>query len=430
MAEPLRIAGNVVAIAAVLIVLLANVKSYAPHILGGAAIVVVVLNGIHAAGHGYFAAEHAYIIPTLVFIGIALFLLLRWAQVKWLESSAAIDKPGAPFYLRWWMALIAALVGIGIVSLGGPQVHLGPTVDVGTRWLDTAIEELNAAEEISADERESVRNYLQTLIDNPENRLDEAGNAEFVGTLKSQEAVEIVECAFVRVSSPINYQEGYWVAEVEVEGVPFPVEMHNDIHIDACTMRVTVYGQVRMLGTIIAPVQAGPDEVAEHFSGNMLGMHPNAVYLNGSGEELAEADGTGTWWVDHPIMGPEGYYNWTALISDYSFGGQYTEGYMLEDGVTMFLRSFVEGDEIRGFPVDPEAVAEESYGNSRAPGFETDAITHIVTRWEPANIDPEAGPIDYTSTATSAVVFECRVEPSAFDGLARACPTKGNHLLP
>jgi hypothetical protein len=189
MAEPLRIAGNVVAIAAVLIVLLANVKSYAPHILGGAAIVVVVLNGIHAAGHGYFAAEHAYIIPTLVFIGIALFLLLRWAQVKWLESSAAIDKPGAPFYLRWWMALIAALVGIGIVSLGGPQVHLGPTVDVGTRWLDTAIEELNAAEEISADERESVRNYLQTLIDNPENRLDEAGNAEFVGTLKSQEAV-------------------------------------------------------------------------------------------------------------------------------------------------------------------------------------------------------------------------------------------------
>jgi hypothetical protein len=159
-------------------------------------------------------------------------------------------------------------------------------------------------------------------------------------------------------------------------------------------------------------------------------MHPNAVYLNGSGEELAEADGTGTWWVDHPIMGPEGYYNWTALISDYSFGGQYTEGYMLEDGVTMMLRSFVESDEIRGFPVDPEAVAKESYGNSRAPGFETDAITHIVTRWEPANIDPEAGPIDYTSTPTSAVVFECRTEPTASDGLARACPTTGNYLLP
>jgi hypothetical protein len=161
----------------------------------------------------------------------------------------------------------------------------------------------------------------------------------------------------------------------------------------------------------------------------MLGMHPNAVYLNGSGEELAEADGTGTWWVKHPIMGPEGYYNWTAMISDYSFGGQYTEGYMLEDGVTMMLRSFVESDEIRGFPVDPEAVAKESYGNSRAPGFETDAITHIVTRWEPANIDPEAGPIDYTSTATSAVVFECRAKPSAFNGLARACPTKGSYLL-
>jgi hypothetical protein len=83
MAEPLRITGNIVGIAAALVVWFGLAKPYAPHILGGAAIVVVVLNGIHTAGHGYFTAEHAYIIPTLVFIGIALFLMLRWAQVKW-----------------------------------------------------------------------------------------------------------------------------------------------------------------------------------------------------------------------------------------------------------------------------------------------------------------------------------------------------------
>jgi hypothetical protein len=112
MAEPLRIAGNIVGIAAALIVWFGLAKPYAPHILGGAAAVVVVLNVFHAAGHGFF-------IPTLVFIGIALFLLLRWAQVKWSESSAEGEKPGAPFYLRWWMALIATLVGIGIVSLSG-----------------------------------------------------------------------------------------------------------------------------------------------------------------------------------------------------------------------------------------------------------------------------------------------------------------------
>ncbi|NDJ77950.1 MAG: hypothetical protein GYB65_17000, partial [Chloroflexi bacterium] len=101
------------------------------------------------------------------------------------------------------------------------------------------------------------------------------------------------------------------------------------------------------------------------------------------------------------------------------------EGYLLEDGVTMMLRSFFE-DNIRGFPVDNEAIADEFYGNSRTPDFETDRITHIIVRYEPANVDPEAGPIDYTSTAQDTIVFECRVEPSALDGLARACPTLDN----
>jgi hypothetical protein len=274
-----------------------------------------------------------------------------------------------------------------------------------------------------------VRNYLQTLIDNPESRLDKAGNAEFVGTLQSQEAVEIVERAFVRSSSPLNYHDGYWVGKMKIEGAPFPVELINDQHVDPYTGYVTVYGQVRMLGIIIAPVQVGPGEVAKHFSGNMLGMHPNAVYLNGSGDELTEADGTGTWWVKHPIVGPEGYYNWTAMISDYSFGGQYTEGFWLEDGVTMMLRAFVDGDELLGFPVDPEAVAKEVYGNSRTPGFETDDVTQNVTRWAPANVDPEAGPIDYTSTAIDTAVMECHAEPSPFNGMARACRTKGSYLL-
>jgi YD repeat-containing protein len=299
------------------------------------------------------------------------------------------------------------------------------TLDRGARWLMTGIEELEALEEISDDERERVRDYLAMLIDNPDSRFDEAGHAAFVSTLETQEAIEIVERAFVRVSSPLNYHEGYWVAEADIESVPFPVTTLNDIHVDAYTGSVIVYGQVQVRGRIIAPAQAGPGEVVEHFSGNMLGMHPNGVYLNGSGEELTEADGTGSWWVKHPIMGPEGYYNWTALTSDYSFGGQYTEGALSEDGVTLELRSFFE-DEILGFPIDNDAVAEEFYGNTRTPGFDTDTITHEVARYEPANLDPETGPVDYTSTLQSTVIMECRVEPSPLDGLARACPTLEN----
>lgn len=49
MAEPLRITGNIVAIAAALIVLLGYAKSNAPYTLGGAAVVVVAVNTVHAS---------------------------------------------------------------------------------------------------------------------------------------------------------------------------------------------------------------------------------------------------------------------------------------------------------------------------------------------------------------------------------------------
>jgi hypothetical protein len=119
MAEPLRITGNIVGIAAALIVLLGFAKSYAPHILGGAAVTVVALNALHAS-------EHGFAIPMLVFIGVALFLLLRWAQVKSLEAYPESENAVGRFYHRWWMALLAALVGVGIVTLSGPRVDMNP----------------------------------------------------------------------------------------------------------------------------------------------------------------------------------------------------------------------------------------------------------------------------------------------------------------
>ena len=73
MAEPLRITGNIVGIAVARIVWFGLAMLFVPHILGSAAMLVVIFNVIHAARHGYFAAEHAYFITTLVFIGIALF---------------------------------------------------------------------------------------------------------------------------------------------------------------------------------------------------------------------------------------------------------------------------------------------------------------------------------------------------------------------
>ncbi len=116
MVEPLRVSGNMAGIVAALIVLLGYAKFYAPHILSGAAILIVVLNAVHAS-------EHGFAIPMLVFIGVALFLLLRWAQVKLAEAYLVSNSGNAPFYHRWWTALLAALVGTAIVLVSGLSVN-------------------------------------------------------------------------------------------------------------------------------------------------------------------------------------------------------------------------------------------------------------------------------------------------------------------
>jgi hypothetical protein len=112
MAEPLRIAGNTVGIAAALIVLLGNARAYAPHILAGAAAVVFVVNAIHASQHGFA-------IPMLVFIGVALFLLIRWAQLTLMEANPESEHADGRFYHRWWVALLMTLVLVGVTMFGG-----------------------------------------------------------------------------------------------------------------------------------------------------------------------------------------------------------------------------------------------------------------------------------------------------------------------
>ena len=118
---------------------------------------------------------------------------------------------------------------------------------------------------------------LVAMIGNPVSRLDEADHAEFAGTWRSRDAVDLGEGAFIRASSPLNPHGGYGVAEAAIEGVPAPVTMLNDPYDVAGTGRVTAYGQVQVLGRIIGPVQAGPGEAARHFGDNMSGLHPNAV---------------------------------------------------------------------------------------------------------------------------------------------------------
>ena len=109
-------------------------------------------------------------------------------------------------------------------------------------------------------------------------------------------------------TSQLDYHNGYWVVKVDVPDLPAKLTVINDMHVDAATNRVTVYAQSRLLGKVVAPPQVGPGECTEGNYGDIVCFHPNAVYLNGSGVELMEADGTGEWWVKHSwILGGDGY---------------------------------------------------------------------------------------------------------------------------
>ena len=115
--EPLRVAGNIVGIVAALLVAFGVAKRYTPHILGGAAILVIVFNAIHSVLSGWLA-------PSLLFIGVSLLLLLLWAQDTYRRANPASDGAKRPVYLQWWAALIATFVGVAIVGLVGPQEEL------------------------------------------------------------------------------------------------------------------------------------------------------------------------------------------------------------------------------------------------------------------------------------------------------------------
>ncbi|MFZ4661455.1 MAG: phospholipase [Caldilineaceae bacterium] len=112
--EPLRVAGNIAALTAAAVVLLGLARASAPHVLGLAALLVVGFNLWESILYGFLW-------PSLIFIGVSLFLLVRWAQVEWSKAnSAKSDNAARPIYLRWWVAIPVTLVLVAITTLGGP----------------------------------------------------------------------------------------------------------------------------------------------------------------------------------------------------------------------------------------------------------------------------------------------------------------------
>ena len=142
-----------------------------------------------------------------------------------------------------------------------------------------------------------------------------------------------------------------------------------------------------VLRKVASRSQVGPGECAEALPGQTACFHPNAVYLNGNGEELDAADGTSgrsvkhSWLVDGEScepMPPKEEYDQCFWI----------ECELLEDGLSMKLGGTGE---------------HQPWYDVRTPQLDESPITYTVTRDAATHADPAAGEIDLTPTVQFAL---------------------------
>lgn len=314
------------------------------------------------------------------------------------------------------LVLAALIVTAGCASGTGGRACSDQIAsdDKAGRWLCSAVQAVQADEDLDEEAKTQVTTHLLQLAAEPSGRCTGATD-RLLNAMRAEagaftdRAIQNVAHAHDRVCSPLTYHDAFWVTDIESpEGAT--IRNVNDMHVDAATGHVRVYAQARVRRQIVAPPQVGPGDCTEMSDGETACYHPNAVYLNGSGRELLESDGTGSWWVKHAwVLGGEGYDNCELFAREYD-NCVWVEGELLEDGLSMKMAGTGE--------------IERNFFNVRTPLLEDDPVTYRVRRFEPTNIDPQAGEVDLTPTAGFDLVWECQDDASPFDGLRRRCPMR------
>ena len=112
MAEPLRITGNIIAIVVAVAILLGAPKKLSFSLLLAAFISTVALNTVHVS-------ENGFAVPMLIFIGLSLYLLLRWAQIfKIKDFEIREPKKQKYFYKRWFTILLSVFGVLVVLAVG------------------------------------------------------------------------------------------------------------------------------------------------------------------------------------------------------------------------------------------------------------------------------------------------------------------------
>ena len=130
MAEPLRITGNIIAIVVAVAILLGAPKKLSFILLLTAFISTVVLNTVHVS-------ENDFAVPMLIFIGLSLYLLLRWAQIFKVKDFEIREPKKQKYFYKRWFAVVLSVLGILIVLVVGVMNSL----NVQNQLFDGALKE-------------------------------------------------------------------------------------------------------------------------------------------------------------------------------------------------------------------------------------------------------------------------------------------------
>ena len=130
MAEPMRIAGNTIAILVAITILLGAPKKLSFPLLLVAFISTVALNTVHVS-------ENSFAIPMLVFIGLSLYLLLRLAQISKIEDLKIRESDKQKYFHKRWFAVVLSLFGVLVVLAVGVMNSL----NIQDQLFDGALKE-------------------------------------------------------------------------------------------------------------------------------------------------------------------------------------------------------------------------------------------------------------------------------------------------
>ena len=130
MAEPLRIAGNTIAILVAISILLGAPKKLSFPLLLVVFISTVALNTFHVS-------ENDFAIPMLIFIGLSLYLLLRWAQIFKIEDLKIRESEKQKYFYKRWFAVALSIFGVLVVLTVGVMNSL----NIQDQLFDGALKE-------------------------------------------------------------------------------------------------------------------------------------------------------------------------------------------------------------------------------------------------------------------------------------------------